>query len=103
MKGRVIKTKPGQHGVVRLMPHDTALTIRARSVPPYHYSAERCISVREAACLQSFPLDWKFCGNLTSQYRLVGNAMPVELSSAIAHSIIQVLKYDYDSNSPEEV
>jgi len=103
MEGRVIKTKPGQHGVVRLIPHDTALTIRARSVPPYHYSAERCISVREAACLQSFPLDWIFCGNLTSQYRLVGNAMPVELSSAIAHSIMQVLKYDYDSNSPEEV
>lgn len=102
MERRETTTKPGQHGVVRLMPYATASTIRARSVPPYHYSEERCISVREAACLQSFPLDWIFCGNLTSKYRQVGNAIPIEMASAVAHSIMQVLKYDYDSNSQEE-
>jgi len=95
MEGKKTNLRPGQHGLVRLMPYDTAPTIRATSVPPFHYAQDRCITVREAACLQSFPLDWEFCGNLTSQYKQVGNAVPVEMASAIAHSIKQVLDFEY--------
>ena len=77
------------------MPHDCAPTIRASSVTPFHYSEDRCINVREAACLQSFPVDYEFVGSLVSQYRQVGNAVPVELSTAVAQSVRQILLHEY--------
>ena len=94
MQGRASSLLP-QHGVTRLKPHECAPTIRAGSVTPFHYSKDRCINVREAATLQSFPLDYKFIGSLSSQYKQVGNAVPVELASAVAQSIKQVLMYEY--------
>jgi DNA (cytosine-5)-methyltransferase 1 len=96
MMGRNTSAMPGQHGFVRLMPYDCAPTIRASSVTPFHYSEDRCITVREAACLQSFPLDYTFLGSMGSQYRQVGNAVPVELSTAVGQSIRQILQYEYN-------
>jgi len=96
MGGRTTSMRPGQHGLVRLMPHECAPTIRASSVTPFHYSEDRPINVREAACLQSFPIDYEFVGSLGSQYRQVGNAVPVELSTAVALSVRQILLYEYD-------
>lgn len=96
MEGRTTSLKPGQHGHARLMPHKCAPTIRASSVTPFHYSEDRLINVREAACLQSFPIDYKFSGSVRSQYRQVGNAVPIELSTAVAQSIRQILLFEYD-------
>lgn len=90
--------QPGKHGVVRLDPCGLAPTICASSIPPYHPEEDRCISVREAATLQSFPVDYIFCGDLRDQYRQVGNAVPVELASAVAHSIRLILSYKYDES-----
>lgn len=95
MGGRTTSLRPGQHGHIRLMPHDCAPTIRASSVTPFHHSEDRCINVREAACLQSFPVDYEFVGSLVSQYRQVGNAVPVELSTAVAQSVRQILLHEY--------
>ena len=95
MEGRVSSVRPGQHGVVRLKPHECAPTVRAGSVTPYHFAEDRCINVREAATLQGFPLDYKFTGGLSSQYRQVGNAVPVCLSTAVAQSVKAVLLYEY--------
>lgn len=95
------KSTPGKHGIVRLMPYDLAPTIRASSIIPFHYcknddGEDQCISVREAATLQSFPLWYKFHGTtLTSKYRQIGNAVPIELSTAVAQSVRQVLLYEY--------
>ena len=99
MIGRNVTTTPGKHGFVRLMPHDCAPTVRASSVTPFHYSEDRCITVREAARLQSFPNEYEFLGSLGSQYRQVGNAVPVELATAIAQSIRQILMYEYNEDS----
>ena len=96
MEGRTTSSRPGQHGRARLMPHECALTIRASSGTPFHYSEDRPINVREAACLQSFPINYEFVGSLGSQYKQVGNAVPVELSKAVALSVRQVLQYEYD-------
>lgn len=41
-----------------------------------HPSQDRALSVREAACLQTFPADFKFCGSLISKAQQVGNAVP---------------------------
>lgn len=48
-----------------------------------HPIEDRAISVREAACLQTFPREFKFSGNITSRGRQVGNAVPPLLAEAI--------------------
>ena len=102
LKGQTTQLQPGQHGLIRLKPYDVAPTIRAASVKPLHYKHDRCINVREAASIQSFPPWYVFHGSVVSQYRQVGNAVPVELSTAVARSIRQVLLYDYGEDGEEQ-
>ncbi|MCK9749752.1 DNA cytosine methyltransferase [Pseudomonas syringae pv. syringae] len=45
-----------------------------------HPEQNRAISVREAACIQTFPRDFVFHGNLNSMARQVGNAVPVRMA-----------------------
>ncbi len=54
-----------------------------------HPSELRPISVREAARIQGFPDDWIFCGNLSDQYRQIGNAVPVGLGHAIGTTLME--------------
>lgn len=42
---------------------------------------------REAALIQTFPPNLEFCGDLTSKYRQIGNAVPVKLAEKIATMI----------------
>lgn len=98
MTGKSTSLQPGEHGVVRLDASGTAPTIRAKSIPPVHFSEDRCINVREAALLQSFPLRYKFCGTPTEQYQQVGNAVPIELATAVAHSLREALAFYYEES-----
>jgi DNA (cytosine-5)-methyltransferase 1 len=96
MEGASTSVRPGQHGLVRLEPDGLAPAVRGRSVPPFHHEEDRCINVREAATLQSFPKDYEFSGPLHEQYRQVGNAVPIELATAVAQSARHLLVYKYD-------
>lgn len=49
----------------------------------------RRLTVREVACLQSFPVTYQFFGGLTARYRLVGDAVPPRLSYNIALEILR--------------
>ncbi|HTU90933.1 MAG TPA: DNA cytosine methyltransferase [Gemmataceae bacterium] len=48
-----------------------------------HPSEPRAISLREAACLQTFPRTFRFSGSLLSKGRQVGNAVPPLMAQAI--------------------
>lgn len=65
-------------------------TITATS-PEIHINKERRLSVRECAILQTFPLEHIFYGSRSSQYRQVGNAVPVLLAKQIATKIKRYL------------
>ena len=66
-------------------------TITATS-PEIHINKQRRLSVRECAMLQTFPNDFIFTGSLNSQYRQVGNAVPVKLAQKIALKIKKALE-----------
>ena len=53
-----------------------------------HPEQSRAISVREAACLQTFPLDFVFHGSLNSMARQIGNAVPVRLAECFGENFI---------------
>lgn len=50
-----------------------------------HPNGLRRMSCRELAAVQSFPLDFVFCGNRSSVYRQIGNAVPPLLGYAVAN------------------
>ena len=59
---------------------------------PVHPKEHRSISVREAAVITGFPLDYKFFGSHTKRCEHVGNAVPPQLASALAKSCIELLE-----------
>lgn len=66
---------------------------------PSQKQTERChpiearpFTVRENARCQSFPDEWEFCGTVMSQYKQVGNAVPVNLGCEVATSIHRALE-----------
>ncbi|MBI1286807.1 MAG: modification methylase [Flavobacteriales bacterium] len=67
-----------------------------------HPYENRMLTVRELACLQSFPEDWEFTGTRLdsysskrevsmTQFGQVGNAVPPVLACALANSIMEQL------------
>ncbi len=52
----------------------------------------RFITIREAALLMTFPMDYEFIGNKAYCYRMIGNAVPVNFAKAIAEAIFKVMK-----------
>jgi DNA (cytosine-5)-methyltransferase 1 len=51
----------------------------------------RRFSWQEAAAIQTFPIDFEFCGSLVSKYKQIGNAVPVKLALVVGNLIKSVL------------
>lgn len=57
-----------------------------------HPAEHRGLSVREAARIQSFPDSFVFYGPVSSQYRMIGNAIPPEMAYSVALEIRKILE-----------
>ena len=85
----------GKTGMARRLSLDEpSLTL---TCAPAQKQTERChpvetrpLSIREYARIQTFPDEWAFAGNISSQYRQIGNAVPVNLAAAVGRSIIRM-------------
>ena len=86
----------GRTGILRRLSMDEpSLTVLTS---PSQKQTERChplearpFNVRENARCQSFPDTWEFCGSIMSQYKQVGNAVPVNLAYEVARCIHDAL------------
>ncbi|MDQ6979254.1 MAG: DNA (cytosine-5-)-methyltransferase [Mariprofundaceae bacterium] len=86
----------GKTGMARRLSWDEpSLTL---TCSPAQKQTERChpdetrpLTVREYARIQTFPDDWAFSGPITSQYKQIGNAVPVNLAHAVGRSLIRLL------------
>ena len=86
----------GRSGILRRMSLDepslTVLTSPSqKQTERCHQIEARTFNVRENARCQSFPDEWEFCGNVMSQYKQVGNAVPVNLAYEVARCIKEAL------------
>jgi site-specific DNA-cytosine methylase len=71
---------------------EQARVIKASGTRHFHYNRLRTIAVRESALLQGFPVDYKFNkGNLEDKFWQIENAIPVQLATAVARSVREVL------------
>lgn len=52
----------------------------------------RSITIREAALLQSFPMDYEFLGSNAYCFKMIGNAVPVLFAKSIAEAVYSVLE-----------
>jgi DNA (cytosine-5)-methyltransferase 1 len=86
----------GKTGMARRLAWDEpSLTL---TCAPAQKQTERChpeetrpLTVREYARIQTFPDSWYFCGSLSSQYKQIGNAVPVNLAFAVGRALVNLL------------
>lgn len=86
----------GKTGMARRLAWDEpSLTL---TCAPAQNQTERChpeetrpLKVREYARIQTFPDNWNFSGSVTSQYKQIGNAVPVNLAFAMGRSLLSLL------------
>jgi len=91
----------GKTGMARRLSWDEpSLTL---TCSPAQKQTERChpeetrpLTVREYARIQTFPDDWEFSGPLTAQYKQIGNAVPVNLATAVAKAVVRGLNHIED-------
>jgi len=58
-----------------------------------HPLEERPLTIREYARIQTFDDNYEFIGGLASQYKQIGNAVPVELARQIGINLIKALQH----------
>jgi DNA (cytosine-5)-methyltransferase 1 len=81
----------------RIDPSEPAPTMTTRCTTPscgrfIHPYEDRGLTLREAALLQTFPLDYKFVGSYGSIERQIGNAVPVRLGHALGEIVRSLLE-----------
>lgn len=86
----------GKTGMARRLSwNEPSLTL---TCSPAQKQTERChpeetrpLTIREYSRIQTFPDEWQLSGSLSSQYKQIGNAVPVNLAYAVGRSMIALL------------
>lgn len=52
----------------------------------------RRLTVEEAAVLQTFPLEYKFCGSQSSKFKQIGNAVPCNLGYNVGRMVMDTME-----------
>ena len=94
--GKSFYSSGGRRGMGRRIAWDEpCLTL---TCSPGQKMTERChpeeirpFTIREYARIQTFPDSWKFVGSISSQYKQIGNAVPVNLAKAVAKELAKSL------------
>ena len=85
----------------RLNPDKPSPTVTRSGYRDFIHSYEqRMLTVRELACLQTFPIEWEFTGvrldsysskrkTTMTQFGQVGNAVPPKLANVVAEAVFQ--------------
>jgi len=97
----------GRTGMARRLSWDEpSLTL---TCAPAQKQTERChpeetrpLTVREYARIQTFPDTWKFSGSISSQYKQIGNAVPVNLGYNVGRCLIAMLDNKPDLKTMDE-
>ena len=100
---RFARTREGEYEAVsrffRLARNAVGPTLRAgtdrqkgsyTAARPIHPIMDRCITVREAARLHSFPDSFEFNSTVWHGFRQIGNAVPPRLAKAVGTSILEL-------------
>jgi DNA (cytosine-5)-methyltransferase 1 len=98
--GKSFASGGGKRGILRRLSVDEpSLTILCS---PSQKQTERChplynrpLSIRESARIQTFPDSFTFHGSMSSQYRQIGNAIPVKMAEYMGQSIKDWLQQVY--------
>jgi DNA (cytosine-5)-methyltransferase 1 len=98
----------GKTGMARRLSWDEpSLTL---TCAPAQKQTERChpeetrpLTVREYARIQSFPDSWDFIGATASQYKQIGNAVPVNLGYHLGRCLIAMLDGSYEPKTMQYV
>ena len=94
----------------RLNPNSPSPTVTRSGYRDFiHPVEDRMLTVRELACLQTFPIEWEFTGvrldsysskrkTTMTQFGQVGNAVPPLLAETVAKSIVIQFFSDEDDD-----
>lgn len=96
--GKSYNSGGGRRGILKRLHMDKpSLTLLTS---PSQKQTERChpketrpLQILEYARIQTFPDNYKFAGSINQIYKQIGNAVPVNLSKAIAMQVIDLLTY----------
>jgi DNA (cytosine-5)-methyltransferase 1 len=91
---RGLRTATASYG--RVKRDSAAPTMTTRCTTPscgsfIHPTENRGLTLREAAVLQTFPVDYQFVGNYGEIERQIGNAVPVRLAHALGTALLTLL------------
>jgi DNA (cytosine-5)-methyltransferase 1 len=94
--GKSFESGGGKRGILhRLSMDKPCLTLLCspsqKQTERCHPLEERPLTIREYARIQTFPDDYEFSGSMSSQYKQIGNAVPVLLAKQMGKAIIKCI------------
>lgn len=99
--GNSLNSGGGKTGMARRLKwEEPSLTLLCsptqRQTERCHPEETRPLNIPEYAAIQTFEPSWIFRGSISSQYRQIGNAFPVEMARMLGVSILEYLNKEED-------